>query len=174
MSQHPLEHRVARLEAELIALKSQQPAAEPARPWWKKIVGVFADNPEFEAAVVQGREYRESLTLLDNAADELSDLPDQLSQDYSIQEAILELREPIALAIQRHYTLPEIAQILTERGIDVSATELGHYLGHYYSAPATAESDLKYHPQISPKNGNGFRPNRSKKAAQSVKRRCTH
>jgi hypothetical protein len=161
---HTLEQRVARLEAELTELKSQQPAAEPARPWWKKIVGVFADNPEFEAAVVQGREYRESLTLLDNAADELLDLPDKLSQDYSIQEAILELREPIALAIQRHYTLPEIAQILTERGIAVSATELDHY----YSAPASAESDPKYHPQIFPKSGNGPRQNRSKKAAQPV------
>jgi hypothetical protein len=37
----------------------QPPAPETA--WWKRIVGVFSDDPEFEEAMRLGREYRESL-----------------------------------------------------------------------------------------------------------------
>jgi hypothetical protein len=58
-------------------------------------VGVFADDPYFEAAVVRDREYRESLGAIESAADELSNLPEKSIQGYSLQEAIETLREPI-------------------------------------------------------------------------------
>jgi hypothetical protein len=58
-----LEQRVEQLEKELAQLKQQMQSAphQSEQPWWEKIVGVFADDPDFEAAVELGREYRQSL-----------------------------------------------------------------------------------------------------------------
>jgi hypothetical protein len=138
MSNPSLEQRVARLEAELTEIKSQQPPKEPEQPWWKKIVGMFADDPYFEAAVARGREYRESLGTVEAIADELLDLPEKSSHDYSLQEAIATLREPIAIALQRHYTFAEIATILTQQGIIVTANELSQY--YLAAIPTRSES----------------------------------
>lgn len=52
-----LEEKVARLSNEL----DKEPAAAPKTAWWKKIVGVYKDDPEFAEAERLGREYRESL-----------------------------------------------------------------------------------------------------------------
>lgn len=135
-----LEKRVARLEAELAQLKSPNPTAEAEVPWWKKIVGVFADDPYFEAAVARGREYRESLGAMAAAADELSNLPEKPIQGYSLQEAIENLRQPIEIALSRRYTFDEIAQILTTEGIKLNATELSQYyeVTHKQSQPRRA------------------------------------
>jgi hypothetical protein len=57
-----LEQRVEQLEKELAQLKQQiKPTPQAEQPWWEKIVGVFADDPDFEAAIELGREYRQSL-----------------------------------------------------------------------------------------------------------------
>jgi hypothetical protein len=62
MSNRTLEERVAALEAEVEQLKQERtPSSAPAEPWWKKIVGVFQNDPEFEEAMRLGREYRESM-----------------------------------------------------------------------------------------------------------------
>lgn len=55
--------RIAELE-EQVALLSQQVNSQPQSnetAWWKKIVGIYKDDPEFEEAMRLGREYRESL-----------------------------------------------------------------------------------------------------------------
>ncbi|HZP82123.1 MAG TPA: hypothetical protein VFB21_10820 [Chthonomonadaceae bacterium] len=55
--------RIAELEAQVLRL-SRQVNTQPAlgeTAWWKKIVGVYKDDPEFEEAMRLGREYRESL-----------------------------------------------------------------------------------------------------------------
>jgi hypothetical protein len=54
--------RIAELEAEVSHL-SQQIKTQPANQdtaWWKKIVGIYKDDPEFEEAMRLGREYRQS------------------------------------------------------------------------------------------------------------------
>lgn len=58
-----LEQRVEQLEKELAQLKQQmQSISQPSKqPWWEKIVGVFADDPDFEEAVALGKAYRDSL-----------------------------------------------------------------------------------------------------------------
>jgi hypothetical protein len=55
--------RIAKLE-EQVAELSQHAREAPSAPdtaWWKRLVGVFKDDPEFEEAMRLGREYRESL-----------------------------------------------------------------------------------------------------------------
>jgi hypothetical protein len=61
MSAVSLEDRVAVLEAELARLKARIVAGDVGEPSWKKIVGVFANDPAFTEAMRLGREYRESL-----------------------------------------------------------------------------------------------------------------
>lgn len=63
MASRSIEERVDALEAEVARLK-QRLEGEPRQaetPWWKKVVGAFKDDPEFEEAMRLGREYRESL-----------------------------------------------------------------------------------------------------------------
>ena len=57
-----VEERLTTVEHELAQLKQQLAADKPqtTSPWWKKIVGVYKDDPEFDAAERLGREYRES------------------------------------------------------------------------------------------------------------------
>ena len=61
MATPTLEERVAELEAEVKQLKQQRERDKSDEPrGWRRIVGVFKDDPEFEAAVQAGREWRES------------------------------------------------------------------------------------------------------------------
>jgi hypothetical protein len=58
-----LAQRISDLEVEVLRL-SQRVKGAPTQPetaWWKKIVGVYRDDPEFDEAMRLGREYRESL-----------------------------------------------------------------------------------------------------------------
>jgi hypothetical protein len=58
-----LSERIARLEEQVTELTRQVREAPPApeSAWWKRIAGVFKDDPEFEEAIRLGRAYRESL-----------------------------------------------------------------------------------------------------------------
>lgn len=56
-----LESRVATLEAEMARLKQQQTTSDSDLPWWEKHWGLFADDPDYDAAMELGRKYRESL-----------------------------------------------------------------------------------------------------------------
>lgn len=61
MAAQTLEERVAELEVEVKHLKQQQERDKPDEPrGWRRIIGVFKDDPEFEEAVQTGREWRES------------------------------------------------------------------------------------------------------------------
>lgn len=61
MSPSKVEERLSKLEAEVTQLKlSLLNGTNTVEPWWEKIVGVFADDPSFEEAIVIGREYRQS------------------------------------------------------------------------------------------------------------------
>lgn len=60
MATATLEERVTAVEQELAALKHHV-NHEPTRlPWWEKIAGTFANNPEYDEAMRLGREWRES------------------------------------------------------------------------------------------------------------------
>jgi len=56
-----LEERVLVVEQELAALKQRVNAeTSPPLPWWEKIAGTFANNPEYDEAMRLGREWRET------------------------------------------------------------------------------------------------------------------
>jgi hypothetical protein len=155
-----LEQRVARLESELTQIKSQQNPSEVEKPWWKKIIGMYADDPYFEAAVASGRAYRQASGVMEDIA---AYLPEKIIDRYSLQEAIETLEEPIAIALERDYTFAEIAQILTAQGIVISEVELSTY----YSAMlnSTLESVVKPSTQAS---NSTRKPNRKQQpSAQS-------
>jgi hypothetical protein len=60
MSDTEIEARLIALETEVAQLKAQQrPSAET--PWWKEILGSFANDPAYDEAMQLGRQYRESL-----------------------------------------------------------------------------------------------------------------
>jgi hypothetical protein len=61
------EERLAALESEVALLKSRlgedvRPnGATDDLPWWEKIAGRFANDPDYDRAMELGRAYRESL-----------------------------------------------------------------------------------------------------------------
>lgn len=59
MSQMEMETRVLALEKELSILKAKFEKIEKKDlPWWKQIIGTFANDPAHEEAMRLGREYR--------------------------------------------------------------------------------------------------------------------
>ena len=61
MSVTTLEERVSKLEDEIKQLKqAEQDKGQEVPRGWKRIVGIFADTPEFDEAIRYGREWRES------------------------------------------------------------------------------------------------------------------
>jgi hypothetical protein len=61
MTKVQLERRVHALEAQIAWLKAElEEVRGPQIPWWEKISGSFANDPEFEEAMRLGREWRES------------------------------------------------------------------------------------------------------------------
>ena len=60
MSSTSVEKRLTALESELASLKEAIASAGPGHPWWRKVVGVYQDDPAFEESARLGREWRES------------------------------------------------------------------------------------------------------------------
>ena len=67
MSAQTLEERLTAVETKLEELqqskvtnKSASDKSDEDVPWWKRIIGIYANSPEFEGAVKFGREWRES------------------------------------------------------------------------------------------------------------------
>jgi hypothetical protein len=62
MTTQQLEARLATLEEEMAQMKQLLivRGASPQIPWWEKIAGSFADDPDFDEAERLGREWRKS------------------------------------------------------------------------------------------------------------------
>jgi hypothetical protein len=58
----------------------------------------------------------------------LQSLPEKPKEDLSLREAIDQLREPLQAALRRGYTYLELADMLTEKGIKISAFTLKNYV----------------------------------------------
>lgn len=66
MNQQELENRITNLEAIVSELQKQigKPAADE-KPWWEKISGTFANDPDYDEAMRLGREYRKNTKIED-------------------------------------------------------------------------------------------------------------
>ena len=60
MTNNEIEKILKMLEAEVDFLKSkvEKNGDKSGMPWWKQIIGTFADDPMHEEAMRLGREYR--------------------------------------------------------------------------------------------------------------------
>ena len=58
----------------------------------------------------------------------LESLPEKPKEELSLREAIDQLREPLRAALLRGYTYVELAEMLTEKGIKISAFTLKNYV----------------------------------------------
>lgn len=58
----------------------------------------------------------------------LESLPEKPKEDLSLKEAIDQLREPLRGALSRGYTYAELAEMLTEKGVKISAFTLKNYV----------------------------------------------
>ncbi|HLA94746.1 MAG TPA: hypothetical protein VK612_03420 [Pyrinomonadaceae bacterium] len=59
MSQTEVEREIDHLKTDIGLLKKKVEKLEKDElPWWKQIVGTFADDPAHEEAMSLGREYR--------------------------------------------------------------------------------------------------------------------
>ena len=59
MSNIEVEKRISILESKLALLEQKFEGIEKDKlPWWKQIIGTFADDPAHEEAMRLGREYR--------------------------------------------------------------------------------------------------------------------
>jgi hypothetical protein len=65
---------------------------------------------------------------IEKAGSALVDLPEKPKEIWSLREAIDALKDQITLALDRGYTYPEISQMLTNRGVEISASTLKYYL----------------------------------------------
>ncbi len=61
MATETIEERLTRLEEQVARLQAGQPERSSETPWWKKVVGIYRNDAEFDAAEQSGRAYRESL-----------------------------------------------------------------------------------------------------------------
>lgn len=61
------------------------------------------------------------------ASNLLSNLPEKTRDELTVREAIGQLQEPIRMALTKGYDHTEIAQLLTENGVKISASTLKSY-----------------------------------------------
>jgi hypothetical protein len=65
---------------------------------------------------------------IDNTSAFLQSLPDKPKEDMSLREAIEQMREPLRAALLKGYTYQELAAMLSDQGIKISAFTLKNYV----------------------------------------------
>lgn len=69
-----------------------------------------------------------SKSALDSASSTLQGLPDKPKESWSLREAVSVLQESISNALGKGYSYEEIAKMLTEKKVEISASSLKSYL----------------------------------------------
>lgn len=65
---------------------------------------------------------------VDHASSFLQDLPEKPKENLSLREAVDRLRSEIQAAFAKGYSYEEVAQLLNQQGIDISASTLKNYV----------------------------------------------
>lgn len=82
------------------------------------------------AATTRGRSKSAAVNreLLETAGSFLETLPEKPKEEMSLREAMKHLREPIQAALAKGYNYPDLAEVLAQQGIRISATTLKNYV----------------------------------------------
>ncbi|WP_088893679.1 hypothetical protein [Leptolyngbya ohadii] len=65
---------------------------------------------------------------VEQAGSYLQDLPEKPKENLSLREAVGQLRDQIQAALAKGYSYDDLAKMLTEKGIEISATTLKSYV----------------------------------------------
>ncbi|HEY9624428.1 MAG TPA: hypothetical protein V6C78_28995 [Crinalium sp.] len=71
---------------------------------------------------------RISKSAIEQATVTLNDLPEKPKENWSLQEAVNVMSEAITAALDRGYSYDEVASMLGNQGVDISASTLRYYL----------------------------------------------
>jgi hypothetical protein len=69
-----------------------------------------------------------SKSALESATSTLEGLPEKPKENWSLREAVSMLQESISAALGKGYSYEEIAKMLSEKGVEISASSLKSYL----------------------------------------------
>lgn len=69
-----------------------------------------------------------SKSALDSATSTLQGLPEKPKENWSLREAVSVLQESISAALSKGYSYEEVAKMLSEKSVEISASSLKSYL----------------------------------------------
>lgn len=69
-----------------------------------------------------------SKSSIDQVTQTLQNLPEKPKENWSLREAVAQLQEQISAALNKGYSYDEVAQMLTQQGVEISASSLKSYL----------------------------------------------
>jgi hypothetical protein len=75
-------------------------------------------------------------TAIEKATFTLQDLPEKPKEELSLKEAVQNMREVISAALSKGYSLEEVAEMLTQQGVDITPPSLKYYLTRGIKADA--------------------------------------
>jgi hypothetical protein len=81
-----------------------------------------------------------SKSALENATSTLQGLPEKPKENWSLREAVSVLQESISAALGKGYSYEEVAKMLSERNVEISASSLKSYLSAAKRQKGTAAS----------------------------------
>jgi hypothetical protein len=67
-------------------------------------------------------------TIIEQAAVTLRDLPEKPKEELSLKEAMEQMHDYITAALTKGYSLEELAELLSDRGVDISVSSLKYYV----------------------------------------------
>ena len=76
-------------------------------------------------------------SVIDQASTALDQLPEKPKENLSLKEAVAALKDTITSALERGYSYEEVAAMLSEQGVKISASSLKSYLSAIQRTSAT-------------------------------------
>lgn len=67
-------------------------------------------------------------TAIEKATFTLQDLPEKPKEELSLKEAVQNMREVISSTLSKGYSLEEVAEMLTQQGVEITPPSLKYYL----------------------------------------------
>lgn len=113
-----------------------------------------------------------SKSALDGATSTLQGLPEKPRENWSLREAVSLLQESISASLSKGYSYEEVAKMLTENGVEISASSLKSYLSAAkrqkgISSPSRGRKAGRQSKQVEENSLNGSAPATSAQTAKA-------